>query len=207
MANGPATPELISKSVSGDRVALQKLLLSHYAKLSEYVDHRIPRRIQNVVGADDIVQQTFVQVVRDVQCCTSRTEAAFFAWLKTIAENRVKDAIRYAESEKRGGGRRRVQAQVLPDESSLVDIVELLSAGSHTPSQSVARHEAIAAVHETIEALRPDYRQAVQLRLLQGISLEETASIMERSPRAVQGLIDRAREKMRAALGRLSLYE
>ncbi len=89
----------------------------------------------------------------------------------------------------------------------MVDLVEALSAGSHTPSGSVARHEAVAAVRESIDALPTDHRQAVKLHLLEGKSLKETAAIMERSPRAVQGLLDRAKKKMRDVLGRLSLYE
>ena len=86
-------------------------------------------------------------------------------------------------------------------------LAELLSAGSHTPSRSAARHEEVAAVHKAFEALPDNYRQAVQLRLFEGKSLAETAADMGCSPRAVQGLVDRARKKMRAALGSFSLYE
>ncbi len=63
------------------------------------------------------------------------------------------------------------------------------------------------AVQNTIAQLPEDYRHAVQLRLLEGRSLEEVAEAMDRTPRAVQGLIDRAKKKMRADLGRLSLYQ
>jgi RNA polymerase sigma-70 factor (ECF subfamily) len=71
----------------------------------------------------------------------------------------------------------------------------------------VAGHEAVKAVRDAIRDLPEDYRQAVELRLLEGRSLEETAEAMNRSARAVQGLVDRAKRKMRAALVRLSLYE
>lgn len=67
-------------------------------------------------------------------------------------------------------------------------------------------HEAVRAVLDAIDALPDDNQQAVQLRLLQGKSLQETAELMHRSPRAIQGLVDRAKRKMRAALGRLSNY-
>ena len=89
--------------------------------------------------------------------------------------------------------------------SSLDDLVELLSAGSNSPSRSARRHEAVAAVRQAIDDLPDEYRTAVQLRYLDGLSLEEVAAQMQRSPRSVQGLLDRAREKMRAALDRLSL--
>ena len=71
----------------------------------------------------------------------------------------------------------------------------------------MAGHEAVSAVREAMEQLPQDYHQALQLRVLQGVSLEDTALIMNRSPRAIQGLVDRAKKKMRATLGRLSIYE
>ena len=86
----------------------------------------------------------------------------------------------------------------------VAELVNLLSGGSHTPSRSVAGHE---AVQNAIGELPEEYRQAVQLRLLEGKSLDETAQLMNRGPRVVQGLSDRAKKKMRAALGHLSMYE
>ena len=129
------------------------------------------------------------------------------AWLKRIVEHRIQDAVRRGARLKRGGGRQRIYAPIRPDQSSMADLVEQLSAGGHSPSSSAARHEAIAAVQAEIDALPADYGLAVRLRLLECRSLEETAAVMNRSPRAVQGLLDRAKKKMRDAIGRLSLYE
>ncbi len=199
-------PKLIAESVSGDRVSLQRLLLSQYVPLAEHVQRRIPARMRSQLSAEDVVQQTVVRVIHHIGQCRARTEVSFRAWLKTIAENCVKDEIRHAESEKCGGERKRVQVRASPFESSIADVVELLSAGSHTPSRSVARHEAIAAVRESIEALPSDYRRAVELRLLQGKSLDETGALLGRSPRAVQGLVDREKKTMHADLARLSSY-
>jgi RNA polymerase sigma-70 factor (ECF subfamily) len=198
--------ELFVMAVSGDRVSLQRLLLAEYEQLAEHIDRRIPLHIQSQLSAEDIIQQTVMHVIRHIEQFAAGTEVSFRAWLKAIAENCLKDAIRYASSEKRGGGRRRVQVHASPLESSIVDIVDLLAAGSHTPSRSVARHEAIASVQESIHGLPTDNRRAVELRILQGKSLTETAAIMGRSPRAVQGLVDRAKKKMRADLERLSSY-
>ena len=205
MSDAATDPELLSKATMGDRVALHELLLSHYAQITEHLENRIPRRIQGEISAEDIVQQTFVQVLRHIHDFKPRTDHSFLAWLKKIAENSMQDTVRRLTREKRGGQRWRVSNDI--PESSVNDLVEMLSAGSHTPSRSVARHEAIAAVQQSIEALPDDYRQAVQLRLLDGKSLTETANIMNRSPRAVQGLVDRAKKTMRATLGRFSLYE
>ncbi len=207
MTDAHFDPELVAKASSGDRVALHRLLLEYYDPLVKHIAARIPSKFQSGVSAEDVVQQTFLQVMRHIGRFSPKTDHSFHAWLKRIAENRLTDTIRHLACEKRAERPRPNPGSTSPEESSLRGLVESLSAGSHTPSGSAARHEAVAAVQEAIEALPDDYRQAVELRLFAGRSLAETAAVMRRSPRAVQGLIDRAKKKMRAALGRLSLYE
>lgn len=206
MSNGAETA-LLAKSKSGDRLALQELLALNFGSITRHVDQRIPTGLRVAIDAADIVQQTYVQVVRDIQHCRATDEVAFFSWLRRIADHRLQDAIRFFKAEKRGGKQKRASAVVSAEQSSLVELVELLSAGSHRPSRSAMRHEAIEAVHQAIEALPDKYRRAVRLRMIDGKSLDETALALECSPRAAQGLVDRARSKLRAALGSLSVYE
>ena len=198
---------LLSMAIGGDRAALHELLLEYYDVVTAHVARRLSKPIEGMPMREDIVQETFAQVIRDFEHFQRHGDQSFAAWLKKIAEHRIQDAIRRAERLKRGGGRQRIRAPIRPDQSSMADLVEQLSAGGHSPSSSAARHEAIAAVQAEIDALPADYGLAVRLRLLECRSLEETAAVMNRSPRAVQGLLDRAKKKMRDAIGRLSLYE
>ena len=202
MSDTAAKQVLLAQATAGDREALVELLIANYDQLAAHTARKMSSQDRRFLSVDDIVQQTFAQVIQDIGRFTPRTDDSFCAWLKKIAEHRLQDAVRRRKREQRAGNiGPRAEAR------SVAELVELLSAGSHTPSGSAARHEAIAAVQHSINALPDDYRQAVQLRLLQGKSLEETAVLMHRSPRAVQGLVDRAKKKMRAALGRISLYE
>ncbi len=132
---------------------------------------------------------------------------AILCWLTAIAENKIMDAVKGLQRQKRGGTRQRIRQVAATDSHSVAELVNLLSGGGHTPSRSVAGHEAVQAVQQAIGQLPEEYQQAVQLRLLEGKSLDETAQLMNRGPRAVQGLIDRAKKNMCAALGRLSIYE
>lgn len=199
--------ELIDKAISGSRAALDELLFNCYEQLEEHVTRTLSPQHHGIIEIDDIVQQTYIHAIRDIGQFTQNSNGSILPWLKKIAENRVKDAVRRITRERCTSHVATTTEHALLNEDSVADLVELLSAGSHTPSRSAVRHEAIAAVRQTIEALPDDYRQAVELRFLNGKSLQEIASIMNRSPRAVQGLVDRAKKKMRVALGRLSLYE
>jgi RNA polymerase sigma-70 factor (ECF subfamily) len=88
---------------------------------------------------------------------------------------------------------------------SLIDLVELLSADGRSPSSYLQRDEAVMAVQTVIRQLPDDYRRAIELRFMEGKGLDEVAAIMNRSPRAVQGLVDRAKKAMRLTLERLTI--
>jgi RNA polymerase sigma-70 factor (ECF subfamily) len=199
--------DLLAKAVAGDRVAIQQLLMTHTRAVSRFADSRLPAAARDVIDPDDIVQQTFVEAFRSISRFREQEGASFLSWLTAIAENKIMDSVKGLQRQKRGGQRKRVRRVAATDTHSEADLVNLLSGGGQTPSRSVAGHEAVQAVQNAILALPEEYQQAVQLRLLEGKSLDDTAEIMNRGPRAVQGLVDRAKKKMRAALGRLSMYE
>ena len=199
--------ELMSRAVLGDRVALQELLVLYHTLFATHINARIPAQLRSTVCTDDVIQQAYVHVIRQIRHFRPRTPTSFLPWLKRIGENCLRDAIRAQKSFKRGGNHQPITGGGVGNDSSMVGLLEALVADSHTPSSSVARHELVASIRERLDVLPADYRQAVELYFLLGKSLKETSSTMQRSPRAVQGLLDRAKKKMRDALGSLSLYE
>jgi RNA polymerase sigma-70 factor, ECF subfamily len=198
--------ELVSQAISGDRPALERLLLDRCDRLSRHIERKLPVSVRGMLGVEDVLQETFAQVFRDIGRFEPRSSDSFSAWVRTIADHRLQDCLRELKRKKRGGDRRRIQKATDPEASSVADLVEVLFADGRTASQSVAGHEAVRAVQVAIAGLSDDYRQAIRLRYLEGKSLAETAEVMDRTPGAVRGLLDRAKGKMREALGRASLY-
>lgn len=201
-----AEQTLFRRVVEGDDMAIGELLLPHVVYLSDFIAAKFPQLDRGVACVEDVVQETLTDAYRQIRGFDPHGEATLRTWLTTIAERRARDAIRAQQRIKRGGQHRRVE-QAVGEESSMYDIVDMLSAPSHTASRSVARHEAVQAVQDAIDELPDHYRQAVQLHMLEGKTLDEVAEIMNRGPRAVQGLIDRAKKKLVAVLERLSRYE
>ncbi len=198
--------ELIENAVAGDRAALERLMIDHYTPLAQWI-RRIPwGRPTEMVDVDDVVQQTFTQVFQYIDRYQQREGITFFAWLTTIAENQMRDAIRAQRRKKRGGDRRRLHRKAGSDCDWAGDLIDVVTGNEHTPSKSLGRREAIQAIQIAIAGLNEEYRRAVQLRYFEGRSLEETANLMGRTTGAVRGLLDRSKKKIRAAMGRASLY-
>lgn len=170
------------------------------------IANKYPLLNQGVAGVDDIIQETFTYAYRQIQAFDPE-KGSLRTWLTKIAERSAMRAMRDAQRVKRGGRHNRVGQINAADDASMHELVELLSTGSHTASRSAMRHEAVEAVEVAIKELPKDYRQAVQLCLIKGMTVKETAKIMERTPESVQGLIDRAKRKLRSALGRISRYQ
>jgi RNA polymerase sigma-70 factor (ECF subfamily) len=102
---------------------------------------------------------------------------------------------------KRGGGRIVTRTPSDGQQSSYIDLLELISSDGRTPSQSVANQEAIQAMQIAVAGLPNEQREAIRLRYLEGKSLDETASAMRRTQNAIRGLLHRAKQALREMLG------
>jgi RNA polymerase sigma-70 factor (ECF subfamily) len=193
-------------AVQGDRAALERLLLDHYAVLVAHLTKRLPPTLRAVTGVDDIIQQAYTQVFTGITSYKQRSGISFQSWLVTIAENRLRDAIRAQKRKKRGGDFARMRGMDLDEESHAAHLLDAIAGTSHTPSQSMARREAIQAIQVAVAGLPPEYREAIRLRYFDGYTLEEVAALMQRTTGAVRGLLDRAKKKMRDSLERASRY-
>jgi RNA polymerase sigma-70 factor (ECF subfamily) len=200
------TADLIERAVRGERAALERLLLDHFAPLSAHVAKRMPPSLQRVVGIEDIVQSTFTNVFQSIDKYEVRRDVTFLSWLLAIAENQLRDAVRAQKRKKRGGDRVRVEEAPAEEQSHEVQLLDILVGPDHTPSRSAARREGMQAIRTAIAELPEEYRRAIELRYFDGYSLEETAILMDRTTGAVRGLVDRARRQIRELLGRASHF-
>ena len=126
--DGSSERQLTAQAASGDHVALERLLLANYDRLAQNIGAKLPASVQQVVDVDDILQQTFLQVFRDIRNFEPKSGSSFFSWVKTIAENRLLDTIKGLKRKKRGGEHHRARAGEDAQGSSIKDLVEMLSA-------------------------------------------------------------------------------
>ena len=162
MAAKDSESAMVAKAIEGDRVAIQQLLMTHMAAVSRFAAGRLPAAARDVIDPEDIVQQTFTEAFRSVSRFRPQADASFRSWLTAIAENKIMDAVKGLQRQKRGGERQRIRQVAATDTHSVTDLVNLLSGGGHTPSRSVAGHEAVRAVQQAIGELPEEYQQAVQ---------------------------------------------
>lgn len=196
--------DLMQQAIAGDRGALSSLLLEHYDDLHRHIAARISNHLQGLVRADDILQQTFVRVAQRISDFEPQHDGAFRAWLKTIAENLLRDAEKRRRRERRAPsefGYGSVGAH--PQRGGLVDRL----AGDHTtPARGVQRRDNIVHMKAAMQQLPGEQREVIRRRYLLGQSLEEIANALGCSKDAARGMCYRARQRLRTHMGRSSLY-
>ena len=191
--------DLLAQAVAGEALAVERLLIRYQGRLMARIERKLPPGLRRVLSAEDLLQESFLEVCRRIQSFKPETLNAFVRWLVMIVDSRLIDAVRAQESAKRGGAWRAVDPQGAL--SSATPLLELLYADSHSPSRSVAGHDIQTAIHTAVSGLKEDYREAVRLRFLEGLSVSEVASRMGRTEWSVHKLCSRGLTHLREALG------
>jgi RNA polymerase sigma-70 factor (ECF subfamily) len=200
----PQLPEnpLYKQAITGDDVALQQLLLKHHKTVVAHINNRLADKYRRSGLAEDVAQEAYVAVFRDIGAFKpgADLDQSFLAWVVRIADHRMLDMLKRMRAAKRGGGKAQLAARNRDGDEA--ELVELLAATtvSRTPSRSIVRREAIEVVQKALEELKPVYREALQLRYIQGLAVADAAERLGRSPGAVLLLCNRGLKHLRAAI-------
>jgi len=176
---------LVAASRDGDRAALEALVRSHQDRVYSFA----MRMCRNVEDAKDILQDTFLGVIRSIR--EFREESKFSTWLYRIAAN--------ACLKKR---RRGVHDPTPEQELSLDDLMPRPDADGRKPEipdwsgdaeRALLHGELSARMESAIDKLPKDYKIVLVLRDVEGLSTEETAQAVGLSVPAVKSRLHRAR--------------
>jgi RNA polymerase sigma factor (sigma-70 family) len=137
----------------------------------------------NQHDAEDLTQEVFVRVFRSL---ASYTPGTFEGWLHRITTNLFLD-----------GARRK---QRIRFENLAEDAADRLPGREKTPAQVYEDTNFDDDVQAALDALAPDYRAAVVLCDIEGLSYEEIAATLGVKLGTVRSRIHRGRGQLRAAL-------
>ncbi|HEX6338907.1 MAG TPA: RNA polymerase sigma factor SigE [Jiangellaceae bacterium] len=137
----------------------------------------------NQHDAEDLTQDVFIRVFRSLSTYTPGT---FEGWLHRITTNLFLDMVRR---------RQRIRFDALGD-----DAAERLSGREPAPDRLLADRQLDSDVQGALDSLPPDFRAAVVLCDIEGLSYEEIAATLGVKLGTVRSRIHRGRAQLRAAL-------
>lgn len=193
--------ELLDEVKGGAAERLGKLLDSYRNYLYLLASTQIDPRLRAKVSPSDLVQETMMGAYRDFHAFQGQSERQLIAWLRQILIHRLHVFVQQHLLAERRDARREVSlddlAAALAHSSQKLNAGSLLADPGPSPSAQVIQRENAVRLADHLQRMRPDYREVLVLRNLQGLPFEEIAERLERSSGAVRMLWLRAIQQLR----------
>ncbi|GAB2831813.1 sigma-70 family RNA polymerase sigma factor [Lentzea nigeriaca] len=173
----------VTAAADGDRRAIERLLASIRPLVVRYCRARVGRQERSFVTADDVAQEVCIAVLTALPRYR-REERPFMALVYGIAAHKVADAHRAA-------ARNRCE---------LVSEVPETPGTMEGPEQRALHGEFSERMARLLRVLPERHREIVVLRVVVGLSAEETAEAVGSTPGAVRVVQHRALARLRRTL-------
>ncbi|RWK57132.1 RNA polymerase sigma factor [Mesorhizobium sp.] len=172
--------QLVGRALARDGGAFSTIVKMHNQRL-----YRIARSVvRNDSEAEDIVQEAYVRAFAHLG--DFRGESSLATWLSRIVIN---EAL---------GRLRKTRRTVAMPQSLQAEIIKFPL--SDDPERTMAQRQILELVERATDRLPDVYRTVFVARVIEGLSIEETAELLDVRPETVKTRLHRARALVRKAL-------
>lgn len=171
-----AETELLEQARKGNRQALNQLVGLYWQPLYRYIYYKVRHKEE----AEELTQESLLKAVAYLPKFEERG-IPFRSFIMRISANLITDHWR---KKARGG-------ETLPLTEALVQ------SDSAGPDELAILEERKRIVHAAIETLPAEQKKVIQLRLIEGKSIKETADMLQKTEGALKMLQQRALQNMR----------
>ena len=175
--------ELVARAMTGDRRAVAEVITTVRPLVVRYCRARLGRFDRSSVSADDVAQEVCVAVLTALPGYRVQGRP-FLAFVYGIASHKVIDAHRSATRN------RSEPVSDVPDRIASAD----------GPEQHTLRAELSEEMGRLLEKLPEKQREILVLRVVVGLSAEETAELVGSTPGAVRVAQHRALGRLRKSM-------
>ena len=174
---------LVRRILGGDERAFDEFFAAYSPRLFRFS----VRRLNSDDAAEDVVQKTLVTAFRKLS--TWRGEAALFTWLCTICRNEISAHWRQAGL--------RPTSSLTDDAPEIRAALEALALDAGNPHQALALRDLAERVHTALDYLPHPYGEVLEWKYILGLSVNEMATRLNSTPKAVESMLSRARDAFR----------
>jgi RNA polymerase sigma-70 factor, ECF subfamily len=177
--------ELVRRALERDEAAVRAILKANNRRL-----FRLARGIlRNDSEAEDVVQEAYVRAFTHL--AEFRGASSLSTWLSRIAMNEALGRLRRA--------RPGVELDALPESAHEAQIIPfpITTSAADDPEKSMARREIQNVIEDAIDELPGAFRLVFIARVVEGMSIEETAATFDLKPETVKTRLHRARAMLR----------
>lgn len=183
----PAEAEtyLVRRAASGEAEAVRQIIKAHNQRL-----YRLVRAVvRSNADAEDVLQEAYLHAFANLDGFAG--DSSLSTWLSRIALNAALMRLRSQKRQKRAAVTVPVEAEIIPFP---------LSASTADPERVMAQRQLLHLIEEATDALPDTFRLVFVARVIEGLSVEETATLLDLPPATVKTRLHRARKAIRTQL-------
>jgi RNA polymerase sigma-70 factor, ECF subfamily len=184
---------LVRRCVGGDTSAWEEIVQRHHRRI-----YNICYRFSgNSDDAQDLTQEVFIKMYRTLNSYDSG-KGAFMTWVTTMTRNLLVDHFRKGKQD-----RITDSLDAAPSEhEDAMPLSDRIADPGLPPDARVQSRETQETVHQALQKLSPELREAVVLRDLQDMDYREIASALKVPEGTVKSRINRGRAELARLLQR-----
>ncbi|MBI3466890.1 MAG: sigma-70 family RNA polymerase sigma factor [Planctomycetes bacterium] len=195
----PSVVSMLERARRNEREPLGELLQLYRNYLTILATTQLDARLRRRLSPSDVVQETMLAAHRDFGQFRGVSERELLMWLRQILIHCLHRAYETHLQARRRDARCEISIEDVSEalDRSIVNFAQVPADRGPSPSAPARQREQAVRLADQLAKLRPDYRDVIVLRNLQGLSFEEVAQRMDRKPGTVRMLWLRAIEKLR----------
>ena len=188
-----AAAMLVRRCLAGDAVAWEQIVQQYHRRIYNLCY----RFAGSADDAQDLTQEVFIRMYRTLQSYDVE-RGAFITWVTSVTRNLLVDHFRKSRQDRLTDS---LDAPTSEQEEAR-PLGEQIADKGMPPDAGVQRRETQEAVHEALQKLSPDLREAVILRDLQDMDYREIATVLRVPEGTVKSRINRGRAELARQLQR-----
>lgn len=196
---GICVDDLLQQARDGQGDSMGQLLQLYRNYLTVLATIQMDKHLRRRMNPSDLVQEAMLAAHRDFPAFRGGCERELLAWLRQVLISCLHHAVEMHLKAKKRDVRREVPFEQLAAavDRSAMHLSQMFQDRGCSPSATVRQRERAVAVADQLAKLKPDYRDVIVLRNLQGLSFEEIADRMDRKAGAVRMLWLRAIDRFK----------
>jgi len=185
---------LVRRCVAGDAAAWEEIVQKYHRRI-----YNICYRFAGSANdAEDLTQEVFIKIYRTLNTYDVE-RGAFMTWVTTMTRNLLVDHFRKTKNERITDS---LEATPSGHEDAM-PLSERIPDQGPTPDAGVQSRETSEAVHQALQKLSPELREAVILRDLQDMDYRQIATVLRVPEGTVKSRINRGRAELARLLQRI----
>jgi RNA polymerase sigma-70 factor (ECF subfamily) len=180
--------DLIQRACRREEAAIRSIIQVHNRRL-----YRVARSIvRDDWEAEDVLQEAYFRAFSSL--ASFRGDSSLSTWLTRVVVNEALQRMRRHTDTP--------VAHIEPPPEPHADIIPFPLSGQHPvdPERAASQHEICRLLEKEIDRLPEEFRTVLVARIIEGLSIEETADLYGIRPETVKTRLHRARKLLKSSL-------